>query len=83
MSSLRQRADAKFNDGGAATYNAANSTGTELEFDYTPGAGDQTSNLEITQVNGVQTVQAPGGAASTFQCWTISQRTCRSIRRWS
>ena len=28
-----------------------NSTGTELVFDYTVGAGDQTANLEITQVN--------------------------------
>jgi T5SS/PEP-CTERM-associated repeat protein len=54
------------NDGGVATYNAASSTGTELEFDYTVGAGDQTSNLEVTQVNSTQTVQAPGGANVDF-----------------
>jgi T5SS/PEP-CTERM-associated repeat protein len=54
------------NDGGTATYDAANSTGTELEFDYTVAAGDRTSNLEITQVNGAQTVQAPGGASIDF-----------------
>ena len=54
------------NDGGTATYDAADSTGTELEFDYNVGASDQTSNLEITQVNSTQTVQAPGGASIDF-----------------
>ena len=34
----------RLNDGGTATYNAAASAGTELEFDYTVGADDQTSN---------------------------------------
>ena len=54
------------NDGGTATYDAADSAGTELVFDYTVGASDQTSNLEITQVNSVGTVQAPGGASIDF-----------------
>ena len=54
------------NDGGVATYNAAKSTGTELEFDYTVGAGDLISNLAITQVNSTQTVQARGGAIVDF-----------------
>ena len=54
------------NDGGTATYDAADSVGTELVFDYTVGASDQTSNLEITQVNSTGTVQAPGGASIDF-----------------
>ena len=54
------------NDGGVAIYNTANSTGTELEFDYTVGAGDQTSKLEITGVDSTDTVQAPGGGGIDF-----------------
>jgi hypothetical protein len=53
-------------DGGVATYNATDSTGTELEFDYTIGAGDQTTDLEITGATGTDTVQAPGGASIDF-----------------
>jgi hypothetical protein len=53
-------------DGGTATYDAADSTGTELVFDYTVGSSDQTSNLEITQVNSGQSVQGRGGSSIDF-----------------
>ncbi len=54
------------NDGGTATFDATESVGTELVFDYTVGASDQTSNLEVTQVDSGQTVQGPGGASIDF-----------------
>ena len=54
------------NDGGVATYDADDLTGTSLAFSYTVGAGDQTANLEITGVNSTNTVQAPGGASIDF-----------------
>ena len=39
------------NDGGTAFYDAKASTSQTLVFDYTVGAGDKTSDLEITSVN--------------------------------
>jgi hypothetical protein len=54
------------NNGGMATYNAVESTGTELEFDYLVSNGQQTNSLEVTGATGTNTVQGPGGASIDF-----------------
>ncbi len=64
-----------------ATYNAADSTGTELEFYYTVGAGDQTTDLEVTGATGTDTVQAPGGAGIDFSALDDLPTNPRSTRR--
>ena len=66
------------NNGAVATYNASNSSGTELEFDYVVGAADKTSDLEITTVTGTAAVQPPGGGSIDFSVLT-SQPTHLSI----
>ena len=56
----------RLNDGGVATYDAADSTGTELAFDYNVGSSAKPSNLEITKVTSTKSVHAPGGASIDF-----------------
>ena len=54
------------NDGGTATYDAANSTATNLVFDYTVQSGQNATDLAITgsALNGATITDAAGNAAN-------------------
>jgi uncharacterized repeat protein (TIGR03803 family) len=54
------------NDGGTATYDAANSTASSFVFDYTVGVGQNTPSLAVTAVNlnGVTATDAAGNAVN-------------------
>jgi len=67
------------NDGGVATYDAAHSSATSLAFDYTPGAHDVTSALQVFGVSFGAGASVADGAGNAAEFEAAGSPLCLAI----